>query len=256
VDLTDALRLGPREVVALVGGGGKTTAMYRLCGEAAARGRRAVASGTARFTEPFGGTTAPLLADEDEGRLVAEVRRAISAAPWLIACTGRGSKERLQPISYETVDALSRDAAIDLLALEADGSAMRAFKAPAAHEPAIPSAATLVVAVVGADIFGRPLTEELVHRPQRVIALTGARMGAPVTPAVVAAVIASPDGGRRGVPASARFAVLINKVTPGREGVARECAHLMSAAGVTLVVLAQVREAAPVVDVIAGGPIG
>jgi hypothetical protein len=30
----------------------------------------------------------------------------------------------------------------------------------------------------------------------------------------------------------------------------------MSAAGVTLVVLAQVREAAPVVDVIAGGPIG
>jgi len=252
VDLTDALRLGPREVVALVGGGGKTTAMYRLCGEAAARGRRAVASGTARFTEPFGGATVPLLVDQDEGRLVAAVRQAIATTPWLIAAAGRGSKERLEPISYETVDALSREPGIDLLALEADGSARRAFKAPAAHEPAVPPATTLVVAVVGADVFGRSLTEELVHRPQRVIALTGARMGAPVTPAVVAAVIASPDGGRKAVPGSARFAVLINKVTPGREGQARECAGLMFAAGVRLVVLAQVRKAEPVVDVIEG----
>jgi molybdenum cofactor cytidylyltransferase len=226
--------------------------MYRLCGEAAARGRQAVASGTARFTEPFGGATVPLLVDEDEGRLVAEVRGAISAAPWLIACTGRGSKGRLQPISYETVDALSREPGIDLLALEADGSAMRAFKAPAAHEPALPPAATLVVAVAGADIFGRPLTAELVHRPERVVALTGAEMGAPVTPALVAAVIAHPDGGRKAVPASARFAVLINKVTPARERSTRECAALMCAAGVSLVVLAQVREAEPVVDVIEG----
>jgi probable selenium-dependent hydroxylase accessory protein YqeC len=40
---------------------------------------------------------------------------------------------------------------------EADGSRMRPFKAPAEHEPVIPEETTLVVPVVGADIFGRTL---------------------------------------------------------------------------------------------------
>src|SRR3990170_1896622 len=41
MDLREALGLGEREIVALVGGGGKTTAMYRLCRETAARGGKA-----------------------------------------------------------------------------------------------------------------------------------------------------------------------------------------------------------------------
>ena len=40
---------------------------------------------------------------------------------------------------------------------EADGSRMRPFKAPAAHEPVIPAETTLVVPVVGADKVARLL---------------------------------------------------------------------------------------------------
>jgi molybdenum cofactor cytidylyltransferase len=250
MDLTDALELGPREIVALVGGGGKTTAMYRLCVEAAAHGRSAVASGTARFTEPFGGATVPLLVDEDESKLAESVSAALATEPWVIAAAGRGSKERLQPLSYESVDRLARNPAIGLIALEADGSAMRPFKAPAEHEPALPDSATFVVAVVGADIFGRPLTQEAVHRPERVAALTGASLGDIVTPHMVAAVLAHPQGGRKGIPAAARFAVLINKVGERRLRDARTAASLLRERGVQVVVLAQVREERPVVEVL------
>ena len=98
------------------------------------------------------------------------------------------------------------------LITEADGSRMLPFKAPAAHEPVIPAETTLVLVLVGADVLGGPLDAEHVHRPERVSALTGAPLGAPVTPAIVAGVLAHAEGGRKGVPAGARLVVLINKM--------------------------------------------
>ncbi|HXH22067.1 MAG TPA: selenium cofactor biosynthesis protein YqeC [Dehalococcoidia bacterium] len=250
MDLTEALGVRPRDVVALVGGGGKTTAMYRLCGEAAGRGARAVASGTARFTAPAGTAAAPLIVNKDEDRLVSDVLSALASAPWVIAATGHGEKERLLPLSFAAVEALASHEVVELLVLEADGSALRPFKAPAGHEPVVPPQATLVVAVAGADAFGRPLSEAFVHRPERVAALTGARIGEPVTPQMAAAVLAHAEGGRKGVPAGARFAVLINKVTAARRGPARETARLLLERGVPRVVLAQARQAEPVVEVL------
>lgn len=249
VDLTDALALRDREVVALVGGGGKTTAMYLLCHEALARGRPAIASGTARFTRPAT-VRAPMIVDEDGPRLVAEARRRLgSGEPWLVLAAGRGSKGRLLPLSYETVAALAAGPA-DLVVLEADGSALRPLKAPAAHEPAVPPCATVVIAVVGADVLGRPLDEAHVHRPEMVAALSGARQGEAVTAATVAAVLSHAQGGRKALPPSARFVVLINKVSQGRLEGARDTARLLLARGVARVVLAQVRATEPVVDVL------
>jgi molybdenum cofactor cytidylyltransferase len=248
MELTEGLGVRPRDVVAFVGGGGKTTAMYRLCAEAAAHGLHAVASGTARFTEPAGNRQAPLVIDEDERRLVSGVHSRLAAASWVIAASGRGSKKRLLPVSFGTVSALAADPLVGLLALEADGSALRAFKAPAEHEPVVPPSATLVVVVVGADIFGRTLTGDAVHRPERVAELTGSSPGAVVTPEMVAAVLAHREGGRKGVPEGARFAVLINKVTSRRLEPARAAARLLLERGVQRVVLGRVRETEPVVE--------
>jgi probable selenium-dependent hydroxylase accessory protein YqeC len=134
---------------------------------------------------------------------------------------------------------------------EADGSRMRPFKAPAGYEPVIPAATTLVVPVVGADIFGAPLDAEHVHRPELVSALSGAPLGTPITPAIVARVLAHPDGGRKGVPAGARVIVLINKVdTLPDRAPARETARcLLREPAIHAVVLATVRGPDPVLEV-------
>ena len=66
--------------------------------------------------------------------------------------------------------------------------------------------------VVGADVFGKPMDADHVHRPELVSALAGAPLGAPMTPAVVARVLAHPDGGRKGAPPGARIVAMINKV--------------------------------------------
>ena len=68
----------------------------------------------------------------------------------------------------------------------------------------IPAETTLVVPVAGADVFGKRLDDDHVHRPEIVNALSGAPFSNLITPEVVARMLAEPEAGRKGVPARAR----------------------------------------------------
>jgi molybdenum cofactor cytidylyltransferase len=134
---------------------------------------------------------------------------------------------------------------------EADGSRTRPFKAPAEHEPVIPMETTLVVPVVGADVFGKPLNADHVHRPELVSALGGAPLGAPVTPELVARVLAHPTGGCKGVPPGARVVVLINKVESAadRSAAGETVERLLREAAIHSVVTAVLHRPDPVLEI-------
>jgi probable selenium-dependent hydroxylase accessory protein YqeC len=250
--LADALRMTVDESVALVGGGGKTTAMFRLARETVDRGGCAITTTTTRI---FGAqiALAPAhvpAASVTRERLSAEL--ALHRHVLVIGATDAdsGKAEGISLDLFRHVRAWFPDVC---LLNEADGSRMRPFKAPADYEPVIPPETTLVVPVVGADVFDAPLDALHVHRPELVSALSGAPMGARVTPAIVARVLAHPEGGRKGVPAGARVIVLINKVdalpdrAPARE--TAEC--LLREPAIHSVVLASVRAEEPVLEVCA-----
>ena len=250
--LTDALRMAPDEVVALVGGGGKTTAMFRLAREVVEGGGRAITTTTTRI---FGAqiALAPAhvpAASVTRGRLSAEL--ALHRHVLVIGATdaGSGKAEGISLDLFRQVRAWFPDVC---LLNEADGSRMRPFKAPADYEPVIPADTTLVVVVVGADVLGRSLDAAHVHRPELVATLSGAPMGAPVTPAIVARVLADPQGGRKGVPADARVVVLINKVEglPSREPARETAERLLRDPAIHSVVLATLRAEDPVLEICA-----
>jgi molybdenum cofactor cytidylyltransferase len=117
---------------------------------------------------------------------------------------------------------------VDVVIVEADGSRRLPFKAPAAHEPVIPTSATIVVPIVGLDVLGQSLDAEHVHRPEIVAELTGAALGDPVTPAMIAAVLAHPQGGAKGMPPNARLIPFLNKAEDEATlAAAREIARLL-----------------------------
>lgn len=248
--LAQALAVHTGDVVALVGGGGKTAALYRLGWELATRGVPVVLGGTARFTPPEGGPVPNLLMLTE----AAEAPALPPEGPWpLTVTTGPGSKGRLLPVPVEWVDAWHARHPDWVIVLEADGSAMRPFKAPAEHEPVIPVSATLVVPVVGIDAAGRPLDATHVHRHEIVAALTGAEPGALVTEDVIAATLVHPSGGRKGVPPGARWVPLINKAdNPERLAHAERLAALLTAEA-ERVVIARLRGEPPVVRVVERG---
>ncbi len=248
--LSDAFDLGSGEIVALVGGGGKTTAMYRLARETAAEGGAAIATGTALFTPPSDRPRHLIVITEREDALTEAVRAALVRERCIIAAVGHGTQGRLLPVAASAPAAMLALPGVRRVIVEADGSRTRAFKAPGEHEPVIPDGATIVIAVAGMRVLGQPLDAEHVHRPERVAAIIDAELGAPVTIEIMAGVLAHPLGGRKGVPADARFAVLLNQVDAGRIGDARRLGSMLRAAGVDRVVLAQAREEPPVVEVL------
>jgi molybdenum cofactor cytidylyltransferase len=250
LSLAGALGLKRDEVVALVGGGGKSAAMFRLAREVGEGGGRAITTTTTHiFASQIGLAPAHLL---DTGLTRERLQAALDRHHHVLV-TGPTNPEtkRAAGISLERFRELRAWCPDACLLNEADGSRMRPFNAPAEHEPVIPLETTLVVPVVGADVFGKPLDGDHVHRPELVSALSGAPLGTPVTAAIVAHVLAHPEGGRKGVPSGARIVVVVNKVenlpdpTPARETAAR----LLREPAIEAVLLTALRDENPVREV-------
>ena len=169
MDLFEAFGFGPGVIVAAVGGGGKTSLVYSLANEAAGRGRAAAVTTTGRFTRPRGSARPPCTETTADGLGAAFARemRPGEAHTFISAEVEAG---RMAGFPADVVGELPRGEYV--LAIEADGSAHRPFKAPAAHEPAIPATATDVVVCVGLSVLGHPLSDNWVHRPGLVSDLT------------------------------------------------------------------------------------
>jgi len=201
---------GDPPVVAFVGGGGKSSALFRLAADLVAAGQRVITTTTTHIA------TAQLALAPAHLRLIDATPARVDTAlqqhrHLLLTDTSDPATGKTRGVPVTFVSTLTQMKLADAILVEADGARKRPFKAPAPYEPVIPPENTLVVIVVGVDVFGRPLDENHVHRPALVSALSGCPLGAPITPAVVAQVVAHPEGGRKGIPAGARVAVLLNK---------------------------------------------
>jgi molybdenum cofactor cytidylyltransferase len=115
----------------------------------------------------------------------------------------------------------------------------------------IPESSTLVVPVIGLDVLGQPLDPHHVHRPELVASLAGAALGDPVTPAMLAAVLAHPEGGGKAVPQGARLVPFLNKADDAQTlAKARTVASLLLAYPVIdSVLIGTARDADPVHEV-------
>lgn len=191
--LIEALGLERARLVALCGAGGKTTLMLALAREMASKGERVLVT-----------TTTRLASTEGEGPWPAGVfisHRGKSAG---------GSKLIGHPPGF--IDELKAAGQFDRLLVEADGAARRPLKAPAAHEPVIPSTTDAVVVVAGMSGLGLPLSEETVFRAEIWAALSGTPLGAPVDAESFARVGLHEAGFAKGCRDCSRATLFLNQV--------------------------------------------
>lgn len=208
--LIDGLHLESRAVVALVGGGGKTTLMRAAHAEALCRGWTVVA-----------GTTTKVHAHQ--------------AADLPGFLHGGMVADKLTGATDEAVCAAA--ATHDLVVVEADGSRSKVVKAPANHEPVVPSCSTHVVAVIGADALDRVI-EDVAHRPMLVGAVCGCSPYGRLTVERAARLLTDPErGAAKGVPHSARFSVAITRIGPAQQRLADELTERLAGLDVTAIQL-------------------
>lgn len=208
ISLARALRLTDVPVVAFAGAGGKTSALFELA--------RDLGSAVVTTTTHLGRWQAAWASRHDIWRTsvsMLEMHPVLAQGVTLVSGPIDDASDRVLGLDFarlQQLRELARQAGYPLL-VEADGSRQRPLKAPAAHEPAIPPFADVVVVSAGLSGLGRPLSAEHVHRPEIFAALSSLSVGAPVTATALAAVLTHPSGGLKNIPPQARRLVLLNQ---------------------------------------------
>ncbi|MGZ3538149.1 MAG: selenium cofactor biosynthesis protein YqeC, partial [Thermodesulfobacteriota bacterium] len=123
--LTEALGLKAREVISLVGAGGKTTLMYRLAKELFLNGKRVVTTTTTKILEPKPEETNFLFVDSDEMGIKDFVWRHLDQYRHLTVARERLGSGKLKGVSPDLVNELWSLDKIDTIIVEADGAAGR-----------------------------------------------------------------------------------------------------------------------------------
>ena len=251
--LSRALDIGKGDVITLVGAGGKTTAMYRLAQELADLGWRVVTTTTTLIRPPTPAQSEHVILNPDPDGLLRQLQEALKSHRRVTIATGRiaDEKGKLRGLPPDLVAPILALPDVDTVIVEGDGARGRSLKAPAPHEPVVPSATTILVPVAAADALGKPLSQEMAHRPERAAALAGLAPGDGITPKVMATVLAHPQGGLKGAPPGARVLPLLNKVEDEEAlAGAREVARLLlETSAIERVLLAAVATDDPVKEV-------
>jgi probable selenium-dependent hydroxylase accessory protein YqeC len=210
--LGDALSLGSHEIIALTGGGGKTTLMFALAEELCARGFKVLTTTTTKIFEPAQEQAPSLVIEADQGKAMASVKEGLLQNGHVTFAAHRFPEGKIGGVDPQFIEQMAQELLVDHIIVEADGAKRLPLKAPGDQEPVIPSVTTLVIPIIGIDAVGKPLNEETAFRPERVAELTGTTLGDPITPQLIASLIIHPQGLCKGIPRGVRIIPFINKV--------------------------------------------
>ena len=210
-DLCAALDLGSRELVALVGGGGKTSLLLALADERLLYGKRVVTTTTTKMWHREAGRSPHLVFTQLEPSWRKTLKAGLQSHGQVFLARIPLDSGKVEGIAPSIIDEIYREAWIDDILVEADGSSGCPVKAPAEHEPVIPSSVSMIVAVVGLEAMGEPISPEVVFRMEQFTKLTGTEPGQQITPAVLSNLFLRPEGLFRKSPERAKKAVFLNK---------------------------------------------
>jgi len=234
--LIEALGLERSRLISLCGAGGKTTLMFSLAREFVAAGERVLITTTTKIARdeadgwPSYAATTQEQVLEHARMLLPESGPGRSGAVIAYSRVG-GDGYRLVGYAPELIDALARTGRFDRILVEADGSARKPLKAPAAHEPVIPPATDALIIVAGINGLGLPLSEENLFRADIWSRLSGLALGSPISAESLARSVAHPDGLARGCPTHARRTLFLNQAdTPERYAEAKRVADFLGTA--------------------------
>ena len=220
MQLSKALRISASSVVAFVGAGGKTSAMFR-----AAQELTPALVTTTTHLGAWQASMANIHFAWAPDKPIPEMENVLGSGITLVTGSLDETTERFRGLTPPQLEKLRQLAGYHNLPLliEADGARQKALKAPAEHEPVIPEFVDIVVVVAGLSGLNKPLAEKHVHRAERFSALSGLKMSEDISARALVSVLTHADGGLKNIPAKARRVALLNQAdTPKLQSQANE----------------------------------
>ena len=200
--LLEALAINAEKIstIAVVGGGGKTSLIFRLMESFVSIGKKVIVTTTTHMAyEP----ERPFVEDGD----IDGVWKDLQRYHYTVAASLDRATEKIGCLSEEKLEELRGLA--DVLLIEADGAKRLPLKVPGEREPVIPEFAEMVIGVVGVDALGEPI-QKTCHRPEKVADFLGKGMEEVVTEDDIVKIAVSAEALRKCVDGR-EYCVLLNK---------------------------------------------
>ncbi len=162
--LSEAFQLKDREVISLVGGGGKTTLMFSWGRELANRRPGVILTTTTKIWEPGPSPDYVSLVSSDFIPMQEWIIKNLPTHPCMLLARSRLPSGKLEGLPAEWIEEIMKIPGVTCILVEADGAKGHSLKAPRAGEPVVSLNTTLLVPVVGIDALECPLDENHVFR--------------------------------------------------------------------------------------------
>ena len=209
-------------VLSVVGGGGKTSLIFRIMEELTAVGKKVLITTTTHMAyEP----DRPFAEDGD----IISIKHNLEEHGYTIAAALDREKCKISALSEEKMKEIT--ALADVILIEADGAKRYPLKVPASWEPVIWKPTNLVIAVAGMDAAGKPI-QEVCHRPENVADFLGKEAEEKVTEEDIVRVVLSTEALKKCV-YGREYRVLLNKADiPGKSQAAESIADRLEEQGI------------------------
>ena len=209
-------------VLSVVGGGGKTSLIFRIMEELTAVGKKVLITTTTHMAyEP----DRPFAEDGD----MISIKQNLEEYGYTIAASLDREKHKIGALSEEKLKEIKVLA--DVMLIEADGAKRYPLKVPASWEPVIWGQTDLVIAVAGMDAAGKPI-QEVCHRPENVADFLGKEAEEKVTEEDIVRVVLSTEALKKCV-YGREYRVLLNKADiPGKSQAAESIADRLEEQGI------------------------
>ncbi len=208
--LQKALNLHPlKDVISIVGGGGKTSTLIRLGKELYDFNKRVILSTTTHIENlnfkliRYSGELTIALQEQIETEILNHP---------VIVAKRKVIGDKIKGLSIKQVAEINKEVSFDYMIIEADGANKKSLKAPHKYEPPVPQCTTLFIVVIGFDIIGKRLNINNVHRPQVVARILNKPLESVIQPSDIIKLLKHPLGLLKNRPPATRTTVILNKV--------------------------------------------
>jgi probable selenium-dependent hydroxylase accessory protein YqeC len=215
-------------LVNFVGGGGKTSLIYKLLQEYCSEGP-VLSSTTTRIHPPDPNEGLVVISGDNLSllkQIVTQVGCNCSDRPYKMLVTRYFmSPNLLRGVPSNFADSLDRK----LFAIffnEADGAASFSLKLPREGEPVLMNSAEYLVPVIGMDCLFQPMGPDVIFRWQVLSERFSLRCGEPITPELAAGILMHTQGVCKDWKPGVTIIPFINKVDDvAQDSVAKDLAH-------------------------------
>lgn len=188
--IKDALSLGDKGVISLVGAGGKTSLMYSLARELVSAGKRVLTTTTTKIFMPTRKESPVTIVSKVPEEIVKKAETLLRDHFHItVGSEYLQTHDKLNGLEPSVIEYILQADLFDFIIIEADGAAGRSLKACAPHEPVVPLFSDCIVSLVGLDAVEKPLTEEWVFRSSIFSRIAGLELMLSVSESAIASVM-------------------------------------------------------------------